>query len=399
MVEIKIVKTKKQQRDFVKFADLLYRDNEDYVPYCHKIEKNLFSHKKNPNLTSNEIVGFLAYQQGKIVGRILGINNRIEMSENQIIRFSHFDCINDSEVSYALLDAICDWAKTLKAKKIIGDIGFNDLAQCGVVSKVFFNSLATLQQKINFEYYVEHLKNFGFNSFKKFNEYILTLNQDIQIEKEQTTLNELMQSNDLKFVDGSVKFKLMMYGRKIFDLIYENSLSSHPTVIEEKVYEKYLKYLSNLYSSDDLILLINHNDDVVGCMLVTKNTSLALQTTRGSVLVSNRMYTVGGEFKNEFDISLYVLDKKYQNIASQIFTKKLAIVFKKHNYYAIHSNLWINNDVKKQMLESVFDMGLIRERSLFQMNLIKEHPSNLIVKRKHSDLIGRKSFGNFSKLS
>ena len=76
MVELRIVKTKRQQKDFIKFADLLYKENHSYVPYYHKFEKHLFSHKTNPNLISNEIMGVLAYQEGRIVGRILCSYNR-----------------------------------------------------------------------------------------------------------------------------------------------------------------------------------------------------------------------------------------------------------------------------------------------------------------------------------
>ena len=106
MVEIKIVKTKKQIKEFVKFVDYLYSDCKQYCPCYQKSEYKLFSHKKNPSLVSNEIIGFLAYQEGKVVGRTLGIINRVEKEQSGIVRFSHFDFINDTEVSFALLNSL-----------------------------------------------------------------------------------------------------------------------------------------------------------------------------------------------------------------------------------------------------------------------------------------------------
>lgn len=399
MVELRIVKTKKQQKDFIKFADFLYKENHSYVPYYHKFEKHLFSHKTNPNLISNEIMGVLAYQEGRIVGRILCSYNRIDMSNNKVVKFSHLDFINDSEVSFALLNAVCDWAKTLKAEKIIGDIGFNDLMQCGVVISNNTYSLSTYQQKFNFEYYAEHLRNFGFTISKKFNEYQLMLRNDFDQTNASIEINKLLSQNNFKFVEGNKKFKISVYGRKVFDLLYDNSLSQYSSVIEDKVYLSYLKFINKLYESDDFVIIINDSDEVVGSMIVTKNTSLALQTTCGNVLVSKRMYTVGGEYRNEYDISMLAIDKKYQNQVSNILACKLAITFQNNNYYSIYTNAWINNDTKKEALNKCFDTNLIRTRSLYQKDLVKKPLSKLVVKKRTSDLIGRPNRGNMSKLS
>ena len=399
MVELKIVKSKKQQREFIKFADNLYKENGSYVPYYHKFEKNLFYHKKNPNLLSNEIMGVLAYQEGRIVGRILCISNRIEMSENKIVRFSHFDCINDSEVSFALLGAVCDWAKKNGAESVVGDLGFNDLMQCGIVLTGNTYGLSTFQQKFNFDYYIEHFKNFGFNIQKKFNEYQLILNENFDVEDADININRLLSLNNFRFVEGSKKFKISMYGRKIFDLLYENSVSSYPSVVEDKVYNSYFKFIKTLFESEDLIIVINDSDEVVGVLLITRNTSLALQTTCGNVLVSKRMYTVGGQFKNEYDISLCAISKKSLNEVCQILSNKLAITFKLNNYYSVYTNVWINTEAKKQIFAKDFDVKLIRTRAICQKSLVDKPmvaktASKLVVKKRTSDLVGRARVGN-----
>lgn len=387
MVEIRIVKTKKQQKDFVKFANILYKENENYVPSIYKVEKNIFSHKKNPNLISNEIMGLLAYQEGRLVGRILCLKNRVEMSQEKIVRFSHFDCINDSEVSFALLDSLKRWALTLNAERIVGDLGFNDLMQCGVVFKNNLNVMPTFQQKINYEYYIEHLKMYGFNVVKKFNEYQMSLKDD-DLENIDNDIDLLLSKNGLRFVDGDIKFKISMYGRRIFELLYDNSISNFPSVIDEKVYNNYFHSIKKLFDNEDFHILINNNDEVIGCMLVTRNTSLALQTTQGNVLASKMMYSVGGEFKNEYDISLLAIDKRFQNVVSEIMSKKLAKMFKMKDCHLIFSNLWINNDVKKQIFSQYFNIELVRSRALCKLELTNS-PNDLIIKRTSKDLIGR----------
>lgn len=386
MVEIKIVKSKKDIKDFLKFVDVLYKDCYAYIPSYKNCEKNLFSHKKNSYLNSNETTGFLAYQEGKIVGRIMGILNRIEMASSKVVRFSHFDFINDSEVSYALLDAVCNWAKSLDAEFVIGDLGFNDLMQVGIEINNNSNKLATFQQRYNFSYYLEHLKNYGFDIQKKLNEYYLQLKEDFDEDNARILIDKNLSEKSLRFVDGTKKFKLAMYGRKIFDLLYENLNFSCSTVIDDKSILDYFKTIDNLFESQDLKILINEYDDVAGCMLLTKNTSLALQTTCGKVLASKRMYNIGGEFKNEYDISLLAINKNYMSSVCEIFANELGIEAKNNKFYAIFSNLWINSDIKKEKFGAIFDIHNIRTRAVLQKSLAKK--SELIVKRAKSDLIG-----------
>lgn len=383
MVEIKIVKTKKQIKDFFKFVDYLYSDCKQYCPRYQKSEQKLFSHKKNPSLVSNEIIGFLAYQEGKVVGRILGIINRVEKEQSGIVRFSHFDFINDTEVSFALLNALSDWAMAQGATCEVGSLNFNDLGQIGLVSKNSSQAISTYQQGFNYSYYLEHFKEFGFTFAKKFSEYSLTLKDNFDLTDVKDSIYKNLSKAKLRLVDGSVKFKVAMYARKIFDLMYENSISGYPLVITDKVYLNYLKSIKNLFETDDLTILINDNDEVVGSMLITKNTSLGLQTTMGRVFVSKTMYTVGGEYKNEHDISWMVSNKNYNKEVMEIFSAILAEKFETNDYYMVFSNLWINSDTKKQAFESYFDFKLLRNRMIVTLNL-KNNKISGVVRDKDS---------------
>ena len=91
MVEIIRVKNKKDIRNFITFEDKLYNSCEYYVPHIEREISKLFSVKKNPNLISNEFVGFLAYQEGKIVGRVMGIINRVENLKDKCVRIAYFE--------------------------------------------------------------------------------------------------------------------------------------------------------------------------------------------------------------------------------------------------------------------------------------------------------------------
>ena len=104
-VEIKEVRTSKELRKFVQFGIDLYKGNPYYCPPLVFDEMNTFNPKKNPALEVAEYVNYLAYKDGKIVGRITGlINHAANKAWNyKHVRFGWFDFIDDMEVSQALL--------------------------------------------------------------------------------------------------------------------------------------------------------------------------------------------------------------------------------------------------------------------------------------------------------
>ncbi|MBR1961332.1 MAG: hypothetical protein IKA26_00055 [Alistipes sp.] len=70
---IKEVKSKRALYRFVQFGIDLYKENPYYCPPILFDEINTFNPKGNPALEVCEYVIYMAYRNGKIVGRIVGI--------------------------------------------------------------------------------------------------------------------------------------------------------------------------------------------------------------------------------------------------------------------------------------------------------------------------------------
>ena len=58
-----------------KTTDILYKDNKYFVPPLVGDDKKDFDPKKNPSYEKCESKSFLAYKDGKLVGRICGLHN------------------------------------------------------------------------------------------------------------------------------------------------------------------------------------------------------------------------------------------------------------------------------------------------------------------------------------
>ena len=69
-------KNKKQLKQFVEFPNKLYKGNKYYCPPMAQDEFNTFLPDKNPAFDYCESRQFLAYKDGKLVGRIAGIINQ-----------------------------------------------------------------------------------------------------------------------------------------------------------------------------------------------------------------------------------------------------------------------------------------------------------------------------------
>ena len=107
-VVIKEVTSKKELKKFVKFNIELYKGNPYHVPGLIEEEMVTLDKKKNPAFEVCDAIYFLAYKDGKVVGRIAGmINRRSNETWNQkYARFGFVDFIDDAEVVDALFGAV-----------------------------------------------------------------------------------------------------------------------------------------------------------------------------------------------------------------------------------------------------------------------------------------------------
>ena len=163
MIEIVEVKNKKQMRLFATYPVKLYKDCPYYVPSLVDDEVNILNPKKNLNLGNSDVKCFLAYKDGKLVGRIAGIiNNDSNKSKNEkFVRFSRIDMIDDIKVTEALLDAVEKYGKEKGMEYIQGPWGFDDADREGMLTSGFdeFSSYATAY---SYPYYKEHMEKLGY---------------------------------------------------------------------------------------------------------------------------------------------------------------------------------------------------------------------------------------------
>lgn len=170
-VEIKRVESKKDLKRFVDFHYDLYAGNPYDAPTLFLDDMATLSRDKNVAFDFCEAEYFLAYKEGKIVGRIAGIINRRanEKFKQNDVRFGWIDFIDDIEVSSALLQAVMEWGKSKGMTDIVGPLGFTDLDPEGMLT-MGFDKLGTMETIYNYPYYPEHMERLG--GWVKDNDYV-----------------------------------------------------------------------------------------------------------------------------------------------------------------------------------------------------------------------------------
>ena len=221
LIEIRKVENKKDLKTFIDFHYDLYEGNEYDVPNLFSDEMNTLSQDRNAAFEFCESEYFLAYKDGKLVGRVAAIINHKanERWNCKSVRFGWIDFIDDREVSKALLQAVEDYGKSKGMDNVVGPLGFTDMDPEGMLTWGF-DQLGTMPTIYNYPYYPEHIEALGgYEVDNKYVEYKLIVPDTVpekyakiaaMIEKRYNLHVRKLTKKDV-FQGG--------YGQKIFELI------------------------------------------------------------------------------------------------------------------------------------------------------------------------------------
>lgn len=170
MIEVRPVRTRREQRQFLNFPLDLYKGNPCFVPPLWMDEKKIFD-KDYVYRDTCEDECWLAFKDGKVAGRIQGILQKAsnEKTGEKRIRFTRFDSIEDFEVAKALFETAEAWARGLGMDTVCGPLGYSDLEREGLLIEGF-DQLSTFEEQYNAPYYPEFIERLGYTKEIDWNE-------------------------------------------------------------------------------------------------------------------------------------------------------------------------------------------------------------------------------------
>ena len=291
LIEIKKVESKKDLKTFIDFHYDLYEGNEYDVPNLFSDDMNTLSKDRNAAFEFCEAEYYLAYKEGKLVGRVAAIiNHKANKKWNRkSVRFGWIDFIDDREVSKALMKAVEDYGKSKGMEDIIGPLGFTDMDPEGMLTWGF-DQLGTMPTIYNYPYYPEHIEALG--GFEVDNKYVENklMVPDTVPEKYAKIAAMIQKRYNLHVVKLNKKMIYKEgYGQKIFDLI--NATYSHLygySELTQKQIDQYIKMYLGMLDLEFVTLIEDWTNDerkLVGVGITMPSLAVALKKChRGRML-------------------------------------------------------------------------------------------------------------------
>ncbi len=344
-IEIKEVLSNSDLNRFIAFPDKLYKGNPYRVPQLHSFEKSTLDKKKNPAFEFCEARYWLAYKDGKIVGRIAGILNKKsnEKWKEKYMRFGWIDFIDDSEVSKALIDTVENWAKSQRMEAVHGPLGFTDMDLEGMLVEGF-DEIGTQATIYNYPYYPKHLENLGYRKDVDWIQHEVTVPKEVPVRVKRIA-QLVMKKYNLRILDAKKPKDVLPYAKKIFRTLNEAFSHLYGYVeLSDKLIEKYTKDYFSLIDTKYICIVLNEEDDVVGFGISVLSLSKALQKAKGKLFPLGFIYILKALRKND------TVDMLLQGVKPDFIKKGVAAIF-----YDKMMQAYIDNGITKAITSHILE--------------------------------------------
>lgn len=375
MIEIKQIEpTKANLSKFTQFQIDLYDGNPYYVPPLISDDVATLLPEENPAFDFCESAYFMAYRDGKPVGRIAGIINRQvnEKSKSKDARFGFIDFIDDHEVSGALLKAVEKWAKKKGMTKLIGPLGFTDLDHEGMLVSGF-EELSTMATIYNYPYYPEHLEKHGYKKESDWIEFLMEVPDEIP-EKYNRIAEIVKKKYKLKVLKYTSRKRIKQeYGHALFHLINDAYKDLYEySMLTERQIDYYINVYLNLLNLDLVTLIVDENGKLVGVGISMPSMSRALQKSKGKFFPLGWYHLLKGlKGKNDrVDLLLVAVHPDYQNKGvNALLFQDLIPYYQKYGFKHAESNPEMETNAKVQSQWEYFTTRQHRRRRSYGKRL------------------------------
>lgn len=167
-VQIIAINNSKGLTAFIRLPYALYQNDPHWVPPLNMERKDFLNRKKNPFFRHGEAELFLAFRDGRPVGRISAQihHGHLEKYNDACGFFGFFESVEDQEVATALIQTAGAWLKKKGMKKIRGPFNWTMYDNETGILIDGFNTPPVLMMGHNPPYYPRLLEQTGFQKIK-----------------------------------------------------------------------------------------------------------------------------------------------------------------------------------------------------------------------------------------
>ena len=384
MIEIKQVSSRKQRKQFVEFPLELYKSNENFVPPLYADEMAIFKSDYFYNDQAKSVF-FLAYRDGKVVGRIQGI---LQIAANEKwnqkrVRFTRFDAINDQEVADALLQAVENWGKSLQMTEIVGPLGYSDLEREGLLIEGF-EHLATFEEQYNHPYYQALIENYGYQKDVDWLEHQVRMpvGKEKEIERIKKMSARMMERYNLHFgtAKNTAQF-VKKYAGKIFDVwdeAYSNIYGCVP--FTDKVKKQMLEQFKLVIDMRFIQVILDENEDLVAFGFAFPSIAKAVQKSGGRLTIPC-LFRLLKAIKNPkvLDLAIVGVVDKYRNKGVSMNLFAMIFTMMEHGIDYLETNLNLEDNHPILNMWKSFDTVQHKRRRCYIKKLVDDNTTTTVA--------------------
>jgi GNAT superfamily N-acetyltransferase len=354
-------------KQFVSFPYTLYAGNPYWVPSIRSNVLNTLRWDRNPAFEYCQAKYWLAYKDGKIVGRIAGIiNPRFEERfHRRYARLGWFDFIDDPEVSAALLKTAEDWARSEKQDAIHGPLGFTNLDPEAMLVEGF-EEVATLAASYHFPYYKEHMQRAGYSKDTDYVEFEIKVPKG-KVEKISKLAEIVAKRNNLHFLNAKNRKELLRFAPQIFELMEEAYLHYGVTPLTRDQVDAYIDQYLGIIPPKFVPIVLDEKERMVAFGIAMPSLSKAMQKNKGKLYPFGFIPVLRALRKNDkADLYLIAIRPAYQGMGvNSMLMANMLDVFHEMGITSVESNPELEDNYKVQSQWKHFETRQHKRRRIF----------------------------------
>jgi len=353
------VRTKKDARDFLQVARIVYKDDPDFVCPLDMSLEAIFNPKKNIFYSKGEATRWIMRDdQGKLIGRVAAFINRAKAFnyKQPTGGMGFFECIDDKNSAFALFDTARKWLEERGMEAMDGPVNFGENDNYwGLLVEGYMQP--GYGMAYNPPYYVGFFEEYGFHPY--FEQVTNHLDLTKQFPERFWKIAEWLLSKN-KFTYEHFSFDNVEKYIKDFKTIYDEAWKFHEnfTPINVEVVVRTMKD-AKAVMDPELIWFAYHEGEPVAFEIMFPDLNEAIKPFNGKLCFFNKArlwWRIKKKVIKRARITIMGVVPKYQRygVESGLFWHMDKVMKRKPQYKEIELS-WVGdfNPKMRKLHESV----------------------------------------------
>ncbi len=372
-IEVKKVTDKKMMMEFIKlpWRAKIYKYDPAWVPPLISDQKRFLDSEKGYFFEHGEAQFFIAYKNEKPAGRISAhtYSQYEEKYDKDTGFFGFYECIDDLEVSKALLDAAREWLRSKGKKKMNGPQSFTIYDPIGF-DVINNGRMPVISMFHSAHWYEKHALAYGLE--KKVDWYCFMVKEDgLDWEPMFKIREELQKKSDIKFVTAKKRDipKRADQVKHIFNVAWEGNEGHLP--FTDRQFDMNFKDLQ-LLIIPDLAIFAEKDGKTIGFIFSIPDANPGIAKLNGR-LYPWRILKLLWQVKRTRTLHTMLLavlpEYRGQQIDQILILMTIEIATKRHGFIQSDCSLVVESNKKMIGALKYVNSDLYKGYRVYQMNI------------------------------